>query len=43
MMMGALHRVLRTGDGDWEVKYEKIKERYQEGLEQMKAGIGCDL
>jgi hypothetical protein len=37
-MMDAVHRVLGTGDGDWEVRYEDSKERYQKGVEQMKGG-----
>ena len=37
-MLDAVHRVLGTGDGDWEIRYENSTERYQEGLEQMKGG-----
>jgi hypothetical protein len=37
-MLDSLHRVLGTTDGDWEIKNQDSKERYEEGLQQMKAG-----
>ncbi|KAK3339872.1 hypothetical protein B0T25DRAFT_523548 [Lasiosphaeria hispida] len=37
-MLDGVHRVLGTTDGDWEIKYQGSKERYQEGLEEMKGG-----
>ncbi|KAK6004229.1 hypothetical protein QM012_009079 [Aureobasidium pullulans] len=37
-MLDSLHRVLGTKDEDWEISYENTKERYQQGMQDMKNG-----
>ena len=37
-MLDSLHRVLGTSDADWEIGYQPVKERYEEGLAQMQTG-----
>ncbi|KAI8931815.1 hypothetical protein NX059_011452 [Plenodomus lindquistii] len=37
-MLDSLHRVLGTGDGDWEIEYQGSGERYEEGLAEMEKG-----
>lgn len=37
-MLDSLHRVLGTTDADWEIAHEPLQERYQRGLEGMRAG-----
>ncbi|KAI9930709.1 hypothetical protein ASPWEDRAFT_739137 [Aspergillus wentii DTO 134E9] len=34
-----LHRVIGTTDADWTISYQPSKERYSEGLEEMKNGV----
>ncbi|KAL8790999.1 MAG: hypothetical protein Q9195_006073 [Heterodermia aff. obscurata] len=38
-MLDSIHRVTGSTDGDWEIKYEPTKKRYQDGLEEMKNGV----
>ncbi|KAK3292007.1 uncharacterized protein B0H64DRAFT_468915 [Chaetomium fimeti] len=37
-MLDSLHRVLGTSDADWEILYEPVVKRVQEGIVQMKQG-----
>lgn len=34
-MLESVHRVLGTGDEDWEISYEDTKERYEKGIKDM--------
>lgn len=37
-MRDSLHRVLGTTDQDWDIRYQDVEGRYQEGHEELKAG-----
>lgn len=37
-MLDSVHRVLGTEDEDWEINFENTKERYQQGMQDMKQG-----
>jgi hypothetical protein len=37
-MLDSLHRVLGTTDADWEISYEPVAKRVEEGVAEMKAG-----
>jgi hypothetical protein len=37
-MLDSLHRVLGTTDADWKIEYQPTRERYDEGLKEMKEG-----
>lgn len=37
-MLDSLHRVLGTSDADWEISYQPVVERYEEGLAEMQKG-----
>lgn len=37
-MLDSLHRVLGTSDEDWTITKEPVKERYQQGMQQMQGG-----
>ncbi|KAJ8111274.1 hypothetical protein OPT61_g6098 [Boeremia exigua] len=37
-MLDSLHRVLGTSDADWAITKQPVKERYQQGLQQLQAG-----
>ncbi len=37
-ILDSLNRVLGTSDGDWEIRYEETKKRYQDGLTELQAG-----
>ena len=38
-MLDSLHRVLGTEDKDWEIRREDTKQRYKDGVEELKNGI----
>jgi len=38
-MLDSLHRVVGTTDGDWEIRYEESRARYEKGLEEMRSGM----
>lgn len=38
-MLDSLHRVLGTEDKDWEIRREPTKQRYQDGVEELKNGV----
>lgn len=37
-ILDSLHRVLGTTDENWEIRYQRTKERYEEGLKELQAG-----
>lgn len=37
-MLDSLHRVLGDSDADWEITYRPSKERWEEGMKEMKEG-----
>jgi hypothetical protein len=37
-MLDSLHRVLGTSDKDWEIKYQGVEERFEEGIKELQAG-----
>ena len=38
-MLDSLHRVTGSTDSDWDIKREPTKQRYQDGLDEMKKGV----
>ena len=38
-MLDSIHRVTGSTDSDWEIKREATKQRYQDGLSEMKQGV----
>jgi hypothetical protein len=37
-MLDSLHRVLGTTDADWEIEYQDVVERYEEGMKELAEG-----
>lgn len=38
-MLDSLHRVMGTSDSDWDITYESVEKRMQDGTEELKKGI----
>ncbi|KAH7175234.1 hypothetical protein EDB81DRAFT_673413 [Dactylonectria macrodidyma] len=38
-MLDSLHRVMGTTDSDWEITYESVEKRMQDGAEELKRGV----
>ena len=38
-MLNSIHRVTGSTDSDWDIRYEPTKQRYQDGLDEMKKGV----
>ncbi|KAH8680400.1 hypothetical protein BGZ61DRAFT_590681 [Ilyonectria robusta] len=38
-MLDSLHRVLGTSDSDWDITYESVEKRMQDGTEELKKGM----